>query len=58
MTIKVFFDKSSDVDKVAKRLEIKKDSDCSVVVESKEVAKNALEKEKVRVTTYSISETE
>ena len=58
MTTKVFFDKSSDVDKVAKRLEIKKDSDCSGVVESKEVAKNALEKEKVRVTTYSISETE
>ena len=58
MTIKVFFDESSDATLLAKRLEIKKDSDCSLVVESKEVAKSALEKEKVRVTTYSISETE
>ena len=57
MIIKVFFDNTSDADKVAERLEIKKDSDY-LVVESKEVAKNVLEKEKVRVTTYSISETE
>ena len=57
MAIKVFFDNISDADKVAKRLEIKKDSDC-LVVESKEVAKNALEKEKISPTTYSISETE
>ena len=58
MTIKVFFDNVSDADKIAKRLEIKKDCSDSVVVESKEVAKNALEKEKVRVTTYSIAEVE
>ena len=58
MIIKVFFDKSSDADKVAERLEIKKDRDCSVVVENKETAKNALEKEKISHTTYSISETE
>ena len=57
MTIKIFFDNISDADKVAKRLEIKKDSDC-LVVESKEIAKNALEKEKMRVTTYSVSEIE
>ena len=58
MIIKVFFDKSSDADKVAERLEIKKDRDCSVVVENKETAKNALEKEKISHTTYSISEAE
>ena len=58
MIIKVFFDKSSDADKVAERLEIKKDRDCSVVVENKETAKNALEKEKISHTTYSIPETE
>ena len=57
MTIKIFFENISDVDKVAKRLEIKKDSDY-LVVESKEIAKNALEKEKMRVTTYSVSEIE
>ena len=57
MTIKIFFENISDVDKVAKRLEIKKDADC-LVVESKEIAKNALEKEKVRGTTYSIAEVE
>ena len=57
MTIKIFFDNISDADKVAKRLEIKKDFDY-LVVESKEVAKNVLEKEKVRVTTYSVSEIE
>ena len=56
MTIKVFFDNVSDANKVAERLEIKKDCSDSVVVESKEVAKSALEKEKVRVTTYSIAE--
>ena len=58
MAIKVFFDKSSDVNKVAERLEIKKDSDYSVVVESKEVAKNALEKEKISPITYSIADVE
>ena len=57
MTIKIFFDNISDANKVAKRLEIKKDSDC-LVVENKEVAKNALKKEKVRVTTCSIAEVE
>ena len=58
MTIKVFFDNSSDADKVAERLEIKKDCDYSVVVKSKEVTKSALEKEEISPTTYSISETE
>ena len=56
MTIKVFFDNISDADKVAERLEIKKDCSDALVVESKEVAKSASEKEKVKVTTYSIAE--
>ena len=44
--------------KVAERLEIKKDGNYSLTAETKGIAKNALEKEKVRATTYSISETE
>lgn len=44
---------------IAERLEIKKDCDYSVVVvESKEIAKNSLEKEKISPTTYSIAEVE
>ena len=58
MTIKIFFDKSSDTNKVAERLEIKKDCNNSLTAETKKDAKNALEKEKVRVTTYSIAEVE
>ena len=58
MAIKVFFDKSSDANKVAERLEIKKDCNYSLTTETKEDAKSALEKEKVRVTTYSIAEVE
>ena len=58
MVIKVFFDKSSDANKVAERLEIKKDCNHSLTAETKEDAKNALEKEKISHTTYSIAEVE
>ena len=58
MAVKVFFDRSSDTNKVAERLEIKKDGNYSLTAETKEDAKNALEKEKISHTTYLISETE
>ena len=59
MAIKVFFDESSDAEKVVLKLENSTIQEGVITsTEDKATIREVLSKEKVQVTTYSISETE